>query len=125
MGTGYERDLTANLYTTYSFRDGWLKGFAFGGGANFRGKQVIGNANGSPFHYRYANAYTLVSAHTRYDYRFGKVRARFQLNVSNLLDEENVVYTAYSVNATAGGDVPNAFRYHQPRKVSLTASFNF
>jgi outer membrane receptor for ferric coprogen and ferric-rhodotorulic acid len=116
---------TANVYTTYAFRDGRLKGFSIGGGANFRGRQLIGNANGAPFDYRYANAYTLVSAHSSYELRFGKVRTRLQLNVSNLLDEEDVIHTAYTFNAAAGGDVPNAFRYHQPRKVSLTATFNF
>jgi outer membrane receptor protein involved in Fe transport len=118
-------DYTANLYTTYSFREGVLKGFALGGGANFRGKQVVGNANGSPFDYRYAEAYTLVSAHTSYDLRLGKARVRLQLNASNLLDEDAVVYTSYAFNAAAGGNVPNAFRYHSPRKISLTATFTF
>jgi outer membrane receptor for ferric coprogen and ferric-rhodotorulic acid len=116
---------TANVYSTYSFREGRLKGFSLGGGANIRGKQVVGNANGQPFNYRYAKAYTLVSAHTSYDLRFGKLRTRLQLNVSNLLDEQDVVYTAYSFNAAAGGDVPNTFRYQTPRKYSLTATFNF
>ena len=118
-------DYTANVYSTYSFREGRLKGFSVGGGANIRGRQVIGNANGQPFNYRYANAYTLVSAHTSYDLRIGKVRTRLQLNVSNLFDEVDVDYMAYSFNAAAGGDVPNTFRYQTPRKYSLTATFNF
>jgi len=45
--------------------------------------------------------------------------------VSNLLDEQDVVYTAYSFNAAAGGDVPNTFRYQTPRKYSLSATINF
>lgn len=114
-----------NIYTTYSFREGPLKGFSLGGGANYRGKQVIGNRANQPFSYLHANAYTLVSAHTSYELRFGKVRTRLQLNVSNLLDEEDVVYVAYTTNAAAGGDVPNTFRYQAPRKYSLTATFNF
>ena len=118
-------DYTANVYSTYSFREGRLKGFSLGGGANIRGRQVIGNANGQPFNYRYANAYTLVSAHTSYDLRIGKVRTRLQLNVSNLTDVDEVIYVAYSFNAAAGGDVPNTFRYQTPRKYSLTATFNF
>lgn len=116
---------TANVYSTYAFREGRLKGFSFGGGANFRGKQVVGNANGQPFNYRYANAYALVSTHASYDLRLGKVRTRLQLNVSNLLDEQDVIYMAYSFNAAAGGDVPNTFRYQTPRKYSLTATFTF
>ena len=116
---------TANVYSTYAFREGRLKGFAIGGGANFRGQQVIGNVNGRPFDYLYANAYTLVSAHTSYDLRFGKFRTRLQLNVANLLNEDEVVHTAYSFNNALGRDIPNTFRYHQPRKFSLTATFNF
>lgn len=118
-------DKIANVYTTYSFREGRLKGLGVGGGANYRGKQVVGNVANQPFNYLYAKAYTLVSAHTSYDLRLGKVRTRLQLNVSNLLDEDNVVYTAFTSNAAAGGDVPNTFRYQTPRKYSLSATFNF
>jgi hypothetical protein len=114
-----------NIYTTYSFREGRLKGFSLGGGANYRGKQVVGNRANEPFNYLYANPYTLVSGHTSYDLRIGKTRTRLQVNVSNLLDEDDVVYIAYSSNAAAGGDVPNTFRYQAPRKVSFTATFNF
>jgi outer membrane receptor for ferric coprogen and ferric-rhodotorulic acid len=114
-----------NIYTTYSFREGRLKGLSVGGGANYRGKQVIGNVANQPFNYLHANPYTIVSAHSSYDLRFGKTRTRLQVNVANLLDEEDVVYTAFSANAAAGGDVPNTFRYQTPRKVSLTATFNF
>lgn len=114
-----------NIYTTYSLRDGRLKGLSLGGGANYRGKQVVGNRANQPFNYLYANPYTLVSAHTSYDFRLGKVRTRLQLNVSNVLDHDDVVYIAYTSNAAAGGDVPNTFRYQTPRKYSLTATFNF
>ena len=114
-----------NLYTTYSFREGRLKGFSLGGGANYRGKQVVGNVANQPFNYLHAKSYTIASAHTSYDWRIGKVRTRLQLNVSNLFDEDDVVYTAFTSNAAAGGDVPNTFRYQTPRKYALTATFNF
>ncbi|PAW65078.1 MAG: hypothetical protein B9S34_11525 [Opitutia bacterium Tous-C1TDCM] len=114
-----------NIYTTYSFREGRLKGLAVGGGANYRGRQVVGNRANQPFNYLYAKAYTLVSAHSSYDLRLGKFRTRLQLNVSNLLDEQDVVYTTFTSNAAAGGDVPNAFRYQTPRKYSLSATLNF
>ncbi len=115
-----------NLYTTYSFREGQLKGLSIGGGANYRGKQVVGNRTNLPFDYLYANPYTIVSAHTSYELKLGKkIRPRLQLNVSNLLNEQDVVYVAYTANAAAGGDVPNTFRYQTPRKYSLSATFNF
>lgn len=116
----------ANLYTTYSFREGRIRGLSIGGGANHRGKQVVGNVANQPFNYLHAKPYTIVSGHASYDLpRFGKLRTRLQLNVSNVLDEDQVVYTGYTSNAAAGGDVPNAFRYQTPRKYSLTATFNF
>ena len=118
-------DKIANIYTTYSFREGRVKGLSIGGGANYRGKQVVGNRANQPFAYLYAQPYTLVSAHSSYDLRFGKGRTRLQVNVANLLNEKDVVYTAYTSNAAAGGDVPNTFRYQAPRKYSLTATFNF
>ena len=114
-----------NIYTTYSFREGRLKGLSIGGGANYRGRQVVGNRANQPFSYLYANPYTMVSAHTSYELRLGKIRPRLQLNVSNLLDEMDVIYTAYTSNAIAGGDVPNTFRYQTPRRYSLSATFNF
>jgi outer membrane receptor protein involved in Fe transport len=115
----------ANIYTTYSFREGRIKGFSLGGGANYRGKQVVGNVANQPFNYLYAKPYTIVSAHSSYDLRIGKVRTRLQLNVSNVLDEQDVVYTGFTSNAAAGGDVPNTFRFQTPRKYALTATFNF
>ncbi|MBL9200154.1 MAG: TonB-dependent receptor, partial [Opitutaceae bacterium] len=114
-----------NIYTTYSFREGRLRGLSIGGGANYRGKQVVGNRANQPFNYLYANPYTMVSAHTSYELRLGKIRPRLQLNVSNLLDEMDVIYTAYTTNAAAGGDVPNTFRYQTPRRYSLSATVNF
>jgi outer membrane receptor protein involved in Fe transport len=117
-------DYTANAYTTYSFREGALKGFAVGGGANFRGRQLIGNRQGQPFDYLYSNSFVLVSSHVSYSHRIGKVRTRYQLNVSNLLDDRDVVYSNYTFNAALGGEVPNAFRHQAPRRFMLTATFD-
>lgn len=116
---------TGNVYTTYSFREGPLKGFAIGGGANFRGKQLVGNVNNSPFDYLYTPSYVLVSGHMGYELPFKKVRTRLQLNVSNLFNEQDVVFTSYIFNAAAGGDVPQNFRYQTPRRYSLSATFRF
>lgn len=117
-------DYTANAYTTYSFRDGWLKGFAVGGGANFRGRQLIGNRRNLPFDYLYSNSYVLVSSHVSFTHLLGKVRTRYQLNVSNLLNDRDVVFTNYSFNAGLGTEVPNAFRHQAPRRFMLTVTFD-
>ncbi|MBE7539066.1 MAG: TonB-dependent receptor [Opitutaceae bacterium] len=117
-------DYTANAYTTYSFREGMLKGFAIGGGANFRGRLVIGNRRSSPFEYVYSDPYVLVTSHVSYTHKIGGVRTRYQLNVSNLLNDRDVVFTNYTFNAGLGTEVPNAFRHQAPRRFMLTVTFD-
>lgn len=116
-------DYIANIYTTYSFRDGHLKGFAVGGGANFRGQSVIGNSAASAFDYLHSDSYQVYTAHLSYERRFGDVRARFQLNVANLLDNDSLRYLSYA--RTGGIDYPNTFGYIPPRRYTVSASFNF
>ncbi len=118
-------DYTANVYATYAIRDGGLKGLALGAGANFRGQRVVGNVNGQPFNLLYGDAYALVSAHATYERRFGRVRARFQLNVSNLLDEDRIIHSGYTFNTALGRDLPNNFNYLPPRRLALTGTFEF
>lgn len=116
-------DYIANVYTTYSFKNGKLKGFAVGGGANIRGKAVIGNGASSAFDYLYADAYEIYTAHVSYEHRVGKVRARYQVNVANLFDNDSLRYLSY---ARSGGiDYQNTFVYNPPRRISFTATFNF
>jgi outer membrane receptor protein involved in Fe transport len=118
-------DYTANLYSTYSFIQGALKGFAVGGGANFRGKTVVSNVNNQPFTYLYADEYYLVSAHASYSCKIGKTRARFQVNVSNLLDNDDIVVRNYSFQSTLNADFVNEFRFQDPRKLTFSATFDF
>ena len=118
-------DYTANLYTSYSFREGVLRGLSAGAGANFRGKTLIGNVNQQPFNYLYADAFKIVSAHLSYPYRFGGVRARFQVNVNNLLDEDGLIFTSYSFNSALARDFRNNYRYQTPRRFAFTATFDF
>jgi hypothetical protein len=69
--------------------------------------------------------------HASYDYRFSpKVRARFQLNISNLLDTKDLVITSYNTYTVGGvgstiAQADNSFYYINPRKMTLSATFNF
>jgi outer membrane receptor protein involved in Fe transport len=122
---------TGNTYATYTFPRGVLRGVAFGAGINVRGPNKVAAATGSPFSYLYADSYKLVSAHLNYSRRFGRINARFQLNVSNVLDDETLVLTGY--NTYRAGNIatnplitaPSAYRYNDPRKFTLTANFGF
>lgn len=63
--------------------------------------------------------------------RFGRVNARFQLNLSNVFDENTLVitnYNNYRVGNVASNPLltaPSAYRHLDPRKLTLTAGFGF
>lgn len=128
-------DYTANIYGTYSFTSGKLKGLAIGTGANVRGRAKIGASPTDPFDYYKAKSFYLMSAHVSYARRFGKVNAKFQLNVTNLLENDDLIYTgmaiyrpyrpALSSAANPTINVPGTFRYLEPRKLKLSMTFSF
>ncbi|WP_438481934.1 TonB-dependent siderophore receptor [Oleiharenicola lentus] len=128
---------TANFYSTYSFRNGFLKNFEAGAGANFRGKNKIGAAFDDPYRFLYSPAYTLVSAHVSYRHKFSKkLTARFQINVKNLLDDDTLVLSSQDGNGyntyRVGGfttnpqvQVTDRFRQQDPRQFIFSTTFEF
>ncbi|MDR1011635.1 MAG: TonB-dependent receptor [Opitutaceae bacterium] len=115
---------TGNIYATYTIRDGVLKNLAFGAGANFRGKNKIGNTQASAFEYIYAESYMVASAHVSYKMPLGsKVSGRFQINVANLFDNDKIIHAGTS--DYGGQRYLGAFRYIDPRRITLTATFDF
>jgi hypothetical protein len=122
---------TGNVYATYTFREGAFKNFSAGTGANFRGRSKIGNTLASPFDYIYGDQNALVSAHVGYRHRFRRMTGSFQINVSNLFDEDKLIFTG-TQDYRAGGvgtnpliRVPAAFRYLDARRFTFTAGFDF
>ena len=138
---------TANVYGTYRFSEGTLKDLSVGAGAYFRGQQQIGNvdpqllfntSNPTPeqraqssFAYLYAPSYYEVAAHVAYECRFGKHRAKFQINVDNLLDDDDVRFYGVSVHRVGGigtnalVQTPGFFNYPEPRKYTFTMTLMF
>jgi outer membrane receptor protein involved in Fe transport len=123
---------TSNVYATYTIPSGFLKNVALGAGANIRGKNKIASRLGDPYDYLYANSYTVVAAHATYRHRFSKnLTARFQLNVSNLLDSDKLIYNSYStfrvgnIGSNPQIQVPGTIRMPEPRKFTLQTTFDF
>jgi len=138
---------TANIYATYEFTDGALHGFSFGAGAWSRGRQKIGSADprilyatdtptdqqrhDAAFVYQYAPEYYSLSAHLAYDTKIDGRRAKFQINVSNLLDNDDPLFLSY--NTYREGGLPTAplvqqhgyYNVQDPRKITFTATFEF
>lgn len=123
---------TGNLYATYNIPSGVLKNVSVGGGANFRGKAKVASTLASAYEYLYAESYYLVSAHATYRHRFSnKLNARFQLNVSNVLDSRKQIFNNYgtfrvsNLAANPLNQVPNTIRMPEPRKFTLSTTFDF
>lgn len=123
---------TGNLYATYSFTEGKLRNVSVGAGGNFRGKSKVASSLASAYEYRYADPYTLISAHASYRHRLhGKYNVRYQLNVANVLDDQTAIYNGYGTFRVSNLgtnpliQVPNNIRMSEPRKLTLQTSLDF
>jgi iron complex outermembrane receptor protein len=124
------RKYKANLFTTYSFSEGALKGFTFGGGYNWQSKLPVGIVNTTSL--RYANDTWNTNAMMSYRFRnFGRVQwmknLRLQLNVYNVTDDDEPMIIRYASDnpANAGYNVIRRLRTKDPRTWRLSADFDF
>lgn len=123
------RPYNANLFTAYSFREGGLKGFTFGGGVNYRGEQILGvnpatidNPVAQVFK---GNDYFLTNAMFGYQFAMNdSVDVRLQLNVDNLLqnDDKQVLASRYNVVTSS---LEPFYYYLEPRSYTFSANFSF
>lgn len=148
---------STNLAATYSFNQGMLKGLDVGVGAQLRGNRKIGSRDAqikfntttptvaqtaaAAYDYIYGPKTQVYTAFLSYKYRFGqKIRAKFQLNVENLLNNDDPAWTSYNVinegqltPAIASGSpgrnprmqVVNGFTQFDPRRFVLSSTFAF
>jgi len=94
-----------SFFTAYDFREGWLKGFTMGGGWRWRSANVIGaDSRGREVIGRAITANDVMFGYTR---RFERLpgRVRFQLNISNVLDNTKVL----PVRIATGAAAPDGF----------------
>jgi outer membrane receptor protein involved in Fe transport len=136
---------TANLFTDYTVREGLLKNVRFGGGVNYRGKEVIGYRGGERLASGaldpnatatvpvYRDPYYLVTAVLGYSFKaMNRYPVRLDLTVNNLLDNDDLLYYNTTLRPP-GGDVTSQarvavgsqYQYLTPRQFSLTATFSF
>jgi outer membrane receptor for ferric coprogen and ferric-rhodotorulic acid len=140
---------TGNLFTDYTFREGRLKNLRVGLGVNYRGKEIIGYRGGDTVRTGtttaeddpsvdattpvYRDPYSLWTAVVGYAFDLNpKVRVRLDLRVSNLFNEDMLLYYN-TAQRPPGGDITNPsrvatpfqFSFVTPRNYTLTATFSF
>lgn len=116
-----------NVFGIYTVQSPMLKGLRFGGGVQFYGKSIIGNAINLPFNYVYAGTYHLVSGQLGYTFKFGRQRIDAQLNVDNLLNYNQPIYNGlfvYTVNGQSY-NIPYGTKSVWPRSARLSLSIPF
>ena len=140
---------TGNLFTDYTFREGRFKNLRLGVGVNYRGKEIIGYRGGDTIRTGpttaaddpavdattpvYRDPYSLWTGVVGYSFRLNaKVRVKLDLRVSNLFDEDMLLFYS-TTQRPPGGDItnparvatPNQFSFLVPRNYTLTATFRF
>lgn len=115
-------DSTFNVFAVYTFTNDWAKGFALGGGATILGKQNIstGGTTTSPGYTTYS---ALISYATSFNIAGKKLRTKFQLNVDNLFDKKELIYTGYNTFGTSTQG--SGYYFLAPRKATFSANFQF
>ncbi|MBX7122469.1 MAG: hypothetical protein K1X42_10100 [Opitutaceae bacterium] len=146
QGTRLDRtpDYRWNIYSSYSFTDGPLKGFSFGGGLNGRGRIKVGtrdarilfNTTTPTNEQRRAAGFSEIKAPATYtaavrfgyQFRIGRIRSSVQLNVNNLFDTDDPEWRTSSTFTPPGGVLTQAYSTYtlpSPRTFVLTTSFDF
>ncbi len=113
----------ANVFGNYEFQRNALKGWRVGGGAAVFGKRLIGNGPGSPFDYIYAQEYFTVAATLGYRHKYTRFTLDASLNVSNLLDYDEPVYSGVTIYQNAA--YRGSYTYIDPRVATLTIKLTF
>ncbi|MEO6567598.1 MAG: TonB-dependent receptor [Opitutaceae bacterium] len=149
-----------NVSGRYSFTEGKLRGLAITGGVNYRAHRKVGSRD-AVLKFNLQRAATVAeTAQAAYDYlwvdptwsttiganytrRIGRYSARFQINITNLLNDNDPQWSSYGIiqagqlnNAAVNNvvTVPNGnnrmqvlsgFSQLDPRKVTFTTSLSF
>jgi outer membrane receptor protein involved in Fe transport len=116
------REYTGNFFTAYSFRagEGFVRGLTVGGGANYRGKGVVGFDTTRRNAIIYGPAYTLANAMVAYEWRLKNSRTlKIQLNVDNVFDESKPILTDASETQEF------SYVFQTPRSFAITTTVTF
>jgi hypothetical protein len=113
---------TFNVVVAYQFTDTWAKGLSIGAGATSLGEQET-STGGALFSPGYTTYIAFLKYETVYHAAGRRFHVTYQLNVDNLTNNQNLVFTGYNQNS---GSVQGANYYFlEPRKVSFSVATKF
>jgi hypothetical protein len=140
-----------NLAGRYRFYEGALRGFGVNAGVNIRTHTKIGSRDArlkfgladsvaptlaqttaAAYDYLWTGPTYTVSAGANYTRKIGKYNTRFQLNVSNLTNNESVLWNSYGVittnqllNGNPRMQVKQGWTQYDPRKFTFSTTMEF
>lgn len=117
-----QADYTGSIFGNYNLPAGLLKRASVGGGVVVIGRRIIGNQVGNAFDYIKAPAYYTLSATAGYSIKAFQKNIRLQLNINNLLDYDEPVFTG--IGTRNNRNYRNGFYYIEPRKFLLSATLD-
>lgn len=124
----------ASVFTAYDFKSGWLKGLTIGGGGYWRSANIIGSDSaGREITGKVISSVEAMLAYSTTVERL-RGRLRFQVNISNLLNQTDIIPGRIATGAGApdgfalpGGRGLAYSRYDlvAPRDVRFTTTYSF
>ena len=118
-----------NFFTNYAFNEGALRGWSVGGGTRYQGKNALhweNDADGNRIRIWGESTFfadAMIRYRTNMNIFGGDVRASFQVNVSNLLNDSQPNIARYLRNDSS--NPPDRRYYVVPRNWRASATFQF
>ncbi len=115
-------DYTGSIYGNYTFDSGRLNRLTIGLGATVTGPLLLGNQTDRPYDYVTSEPRFLANGSLAYRFKVTQRNVALQLNITNLLDDADPVYTAIRPFGTTV--YRSSYYYNEPRKFILTATLD-
>lgn len=113
---------TFNFVAAYTFTESMVKGLTIGAGATALGEQRI-STGGTMFSPAYTTYIAFLTYSTSYNIMGDKVHVRYQLNVDNLTNNQNLVFTQF--NQVGSQTQGSNYYLIDPRKFTLGLSLRY
>ncbi|MDO8539421.1 MAG: hypothetical protein Q7S40_03205 [Opitutaceae bacterium] len=121
------REWNGSFFTSYKFpnTDSRLRGLSIGGGGQYQGRSPIGYDDANNGALIYGNDFFLLNGMIAYQTKVLGRTVKFQLNVNNLLEEQEMIEQEGVINATTRERTVYRYRLQRPRAWTLRTGVDF